>query len=102
MCPWGGTCGHTDPTRSSYRFRPPRFLMLHRSIITGSVDLGVELNELTDAVNEITLFHLMLEVLLREVRQADQDVHQHTHLNVLPDELQQLFHHLIREFRIVL
>jgi hypothetical protein len=62
---------------------------------TGSVDLGIVLNELTDAVNEVAFFHLLLELLFAEVGQPNQYVHQHRHLDVLSDELQQLLHNLL-------
>ena len=53
------------------------------SLILGSVDLRVVLHEVTDSLHEIAVFLLGLEeLLLREVGQTNQKMHQNGHLKV--------------------
>lgn len=64
-------------------------------LVVGRADLRVVLHELADAVHEAALLDLPPEVVLAQVRQRDQDVHQHRHRDLLADQLQQALHDLV-------
>jgi hypothetical protein len=52
------------------------------------------LNELADPVNELALIDLLLEVLLGQVGERDQKVHEDGDWDVFPDESEQRLHDL--------
>lgn len=51
------------------------FVFYMRVKFTGGVNLGVVLNKLTDALNEIAIFDDCLELVFGKIRKADKEMH---------------------------
>ena len=79
-----------EPVRAHVQHRP---FVDFRCFVLGRVYLRIVLHEVTDPLYEFATFLLRLEILfLRQVGQANEDMHEHRYLDLLPHELQHHFH----------